>query len=397
MDLRILTDLRILLIHKEQPIKYGAHYINDLLVEKLRCLGALVDTIYPKHAVDLISRPLKGIGNILFFFSLAEKRKHIRNYDIIQGTTYTTLPFLGGQTPVISHFGSTTFGFLKSTPTSRQLREEREELADIFSDVKRALDIRESDVSMKSLRDINRIELYVAKKSDLVVATSERVKQDLVRNGVPKDKVIVIHNAIEDYWFDGPRRRHVKDQAHLVYIGRMGDDAFTIRLKGINRLVYVLRECAGLQKTVIGMCRNIEGYTRLFLQIPNTDPRLSVRKAEIPALLTQHYGDVYINPGRYEGFCLSLVEAMSQGLVPVVFPIGVAEEIIEDGRNGYLVHSVEAMVEKVNFLKGQKALRARMAREAALTARRFTADAMLQRLRAAYDRALQQCGRECAA
>ncbi len=37
-------------------------------------------------------------------------------YDIIQGTTYAPLAFLRFSRPIISHFGSTTFGFLRAAP-----------------------------------------------------------------------------------------------------------------------------------------------------------------------------------------------------------------------------------------------------------------------------------------
>lgn len=377
---------RVLYIHAEQKVKYGAHYINDLIVEKLRMTGMIVDTIYPKQSIDIVAKSLLGIKNILFFFSLYQKRGKARRYDLIQGTTYTTLPFIGGKTPVISHFGSTNFGFLKSVPSVRRLQEEKEALVDVFRELSAELNLTPFDISIKALRDINHIELHVAKGSDHIIATSERVKRELVRNGVNRSKITVVHNAIEDYWFSTKRKGKARPVAQLVYIGRMGDDLFTIRLKGITRLIYVLREFADLEKHVIGMCRKTEEYGRIFSRIPNTKTHLSVEKKRIPKLLNEHYGDLYINTGRYEGFCLSLIEAMSQGLVPITFPIGVAEEIIVDGRNGYIVHSVDEMREKISYLKSRSKLRAKMAREAIQTARQFSPDRMVGDLVAVYDR-----------
>lgn len=58
---------------------------------------------------------------------------------------------------------------------------------------------------------------------------------------------------------------------------------------------------------------------------------------------------------------------MSQGLIPVTFPIGVAPEIIKNGKNGYIVNSVKEMTEKVEYLLNRKKSCIRMA-EAAIEA-----------------------------
>ncbi len=67
------------------------------------------------------------------------------------------------------------------------------------------------------------------------------------------------------------------------------------------------------------MCHKTAEYQRFFNQIVGTDTHLSVAKEKIPKLLQKHYGDIYLNASMYEGFCLSLIEAMSQGLIPIVF------------------------------------------------------------------------------
>lgn len=379
-----MSGKRILFIHEEKKVKYGAHYINDLIVEKLKKRGYLVHTIYPKESISIFSKSLDGIKNILFFYSLINMRKRIRRYDIIQGTTYTTLPFLDIGKHVISHFGSTTYGFLKSVPSKNKLEIEKKELSGIFMDVKKELSISPRSRPIRSLEDISKLEIEVAKKSSAVIATSKHVQNELIRNKVDKNKVHLIHNAIEDYWFESMPIRKVKDRASLVYLGRMGDDLFTIRLKGLLRLIYVLRMFPEIQKTVIGMCSNTKGYSKLFSRIPNLTIYLSVEKKRIPSIIRHNYGDIYINAARYEGFCLSLIEAMSRGLIPVIYPVGVAPEIIENGRNGYLVHNLDEMIEKIKFLMLNKSLRRNMAVEAIKTSKLFKPDILINRLLELY-------------
>ncbi len=375
---------RILFIHSEKKQKYGAHYINELTIEKLKKAGHHVDVVYPKESINLLSKELQGISNILFYYSLIKKYKQSWNYDIVQGTTYTPLAFIGNGCKVISHFGSTTWGFLKNVPSFKNLEKENKELGLIFKNLKENDIIGRINNVIKPLKDISKIEIYVAKKSDIVIATSNKVKQELIKNHVPKNKIIVIYNAIEDYWFETKIVKKTKKIADLIYIGRMGDDPFTIKLKGINRLLFVIKSHPSLNKLIIGMCNNITNYGKVFNQILNTKTHLSVEKNKIPKILKNHFGDIYINTSRYEGFCLSLIEAMSQGLVPIVFSFGVAPEIIRNDWNGYIVHSIAEMNKRINQIKNKASKRESMAKNAINTARLFNSEDMIKQYKAIY-------------
>ena len=369
---------RILFIHAEKKFKTGAQYINEIIIDKFKKKGYKVDSVYPNASIDLLSPDMSGIANILFFYSLIKKHENIGKYEFIQGTTYTPLAFIGNGTPVISHFGSTTNGFLQAVPSLKNLEKENEELFHIFSNLHENNAIPTINDSLKPLKDISKIEIYVAKKSDVVIATSEKVRTELLKNKIPKNKIVVIHNAIEDYWFNLKIIRNVKKEASLVYLGRLGDDSFTVKLKGIPRLIYILKNYPSLNKLVIGMCHNTQQYEKIFNQILNTKTYLSVEKNKIPIILKKHYGDIYINTSRYEGFCLSMIEAMSQGLIPIVFPFGVAPEIIKNGKNGYIVHNLHEAISRINKLKSNFSKRKIMAENAMHTAKQFNSDALIK-------------------
>jgi len=109
--------MKIAFIHNQKKIGTGSHYINDLISLKLRQRKIEIKNFYPK--TELIDPPphLKGLANILFFYSLLDHKQEILKYSIIQGTTYTPLPFLALSIPVITHFGSTTNGFIVKNQT----------------------------------------------------------------------------------------------------------------------------------------------------------------------------------------------------------------------------------------------------------------------------------------
>jgi len=383
---------RILYIHREQRVKYGAHYINELIIEKLRSLGIKVDSVYPEKSLSLIPKDLSGISNILFFYSLITKKRMLdkNRYDLIQGTTYTPLAFLGSGVPVISLFGSTNWGFLKNVPSVDKLKREDPRLEEIYQSLKEERIISRIKDIRKPLKDIAKIEMYVAKNSDAVIATSKKVKEELIKNKVPRDKIYIIHNAIEDYWFKTSINKKVKPVASLVYHGRVGDDPFTIRLKGVTRLIYILNKFPNLNKKIIALCSNTKGYLRVFSKIPKTKFYPNIEKNKIPHMLSSSYADIYVNAGRYEGFCLSLIEAMSQGIIPVIFPIGVTPEIIKNDYNGYIVHNLEEMESRIKLIMNNPRKRKKMAEMAIKTANNFKANKIAQEYEKVYNVIIEQ-------
>jgi len=96
--------MKIASIHSDKKIGTGAHYINDLITCKLREKDVEVNDFYPQFLLSDAPVHFKGVNNILFFYSLLEKRDEILRHDIIQGTTYTPLAFLRFSKPVVSHF-----------------------------------------------------------------------------------------------------------------------------------------------------------------------------------------------------------------------------------------------------------------------------------------------------
>src|SRR3989338_9720345 len=113
--------MKIAFIHNDKKVGTGAHFINDLMVRRLREAGVRVKNFYPKNPLLDAPLHLKGISNVLFFYSLLEHKDEVLKYDLIQGTTYTPLAFLPFSIPVVSHFGSTSWGFLKAVPLAKYL------------------------------------------------------------------------------------------------------------------------------------------------------------------------------------------------------------------------------------------------------------------------------------
>lgn len=377
--------MKIAFIHNNKRIGTGAHYINDLIAAKLRQKNVSVKNFYPKDPLMDSPTHMRGLANILFFYNLIEHRREILRYSAIQGTTYTPLPFLALPIPVVTHFGSTTAGFLKNTPLANKIEKST---GPIWYELKKNKVISEVNVrTRRPLRDIAEIEHYAAAKATAVIATSEKVKQELIGAGVRSKRIEVIHNAIEDYWFNAQIPRTEK-QPQIVFLGRLGQDVFTLKLKGLDRLIHLYRRFPEIKKTTICMTTNKNLKNWMKRSIKNHTVYTNLRKDLIPNVLRSLAGSILFIPSRYEGFSLSLVEGMSQGLIPVTYPVGIAPEIIENGRNGFIVKSQSEAVRRVRQLLHDEPLREYMSQRALRTAGQFKSEFMADRLRRFYAKLL---------
>ncbi|HRY52446.1 MAG TPA: glycosyltransferase [Candidatus Portnoybacteria bacterium] len=370
--------MKIALIHSDKKIATGAHYINDLISIKLKNTGVVSKNFYPK--VPLIKdseQSLKGLANILFFYSLLEHRKEIFKYDLVQGTTYTPLPFLAYDIPTVSHFGSSTRQFINSVPLAKNIEKETKS---IWYELKNKKIIDEVNVkTRRPLRDIAEIEKYVASRVDAIIATSQKVKEELMQIGAKEEKITVIHNAIEDYWYENTGN-NFNPIPKLVFLGRIGKDVFTLKLKGVDRLVHLYRKFPTIKKVTICMTSNKKLKEWMRENIKEQDLFVNFKKDLIPNILNNLKGSILFLPSRYEGFSLSLIEGMSQGLIPVAYPVGVAAEVIKNGFNGYIVNDQKEAIDCIKNLLSQKELREKMASEAQNSSLNFRSELMAEKM-----------------
>jgi glycosyltransferase involved in cell wall biosynthesis len=379
--------MKIAFIHNEKKIGTGAHYINDLIALKLRQRNVRVKNFYPKTGPIDSPIELMGLSNILFFYGLLEFKKEISGYSIIQGTTYTPLPFLALPIPVITHFGSTTKGFLDATPISNTIEKSTKP---IWYSLRKKGVIKELNLkTRRPLRDIAEIERYAAKRANAIIATSEKVKKELISVGAQKNKIEIIHNAIEDYWFEKPIIPS-QNTPQLVFLGRLGGDVFSLKLKGVDRLIHFYKHFPKIKKTTICMTSNKALKNYLKKEIPNNMVFTNFKKDLIPNVLRPLAGSIIFIPSRYEGFSLSLIEGMSQGLIPITYSVGVAPEIIINGKNGFLVKNQKEAIERAKEIIGNKIKSKKMGLNALATAQQFRSDLMANKLFDFYRRVLSK-------
>lgn len=168
------------------------------------------------------------------------------------------------------------------------------------------------------------------------VCVSPRIRDDLVaRHGFAPERTHVILNAIATP--DAPRRARspITAQAplRLLSLGRVEDAS-----KGVLWLPHILQRLDGLpcELTVGGDGPDLEALRRNCACFGGQVRFLGAVPAErVPILMAEH--DVLVFPSRFEGFGLTLAEAMAAGCVPVASAIrGVTDAVVDHGRTGLL-------------------------------------------------------------
>ncbi len=167
------------------------------------------------------------------------------------------------------------------------------------------------------------------------IGVSPRIARDLIaRKGFDKAWTVSIPNAIEVERFNIARKKAACDGLTVLFLGRMEDNAKGCLL--LSRIFErVNRSGVRVRCVVAGDGPDLAELKRRCNSLSNVHFLGPVPYEAVPEVLAQ--ADIYIFPSRYEGFGLSLVEAMASGCVPVASAIrGVTDAIIDDGSTGCL-------------------------------------------------------------
>lgn len=177
---------------------------------------------------------------------------------------------------------------------------------------------------------------FLLRRADVVVSMSRLFVDDLVKDGVPRASITVAPVGADPSSFT----------PHVRGTGCIGLCSSYRRRKGGERLLEILRAMPDRSFVLCGQQWNTwSGFSHLDAQ-PNFT-YVERPYAEYPAFY--HGLDVFLSVSQLEGGPVPLIEAMMSNVVPVASRTGMAPDIIDHGRNGYLF-DVDAPVDVVTTL-----------------------------------------------
>lgn len=233
-----------------------------------------------------------------------------------------------------------------------------------------------------------------------VIVVSEGIRQVLVREGVPPERVTVVPDAVDpDRFTEAWDRRRLEEELGPLGEGPLiGMIAQLIERKGHRDLLAAL---PGLREEVPGARLLLLGRGPLEEELRSQAAHLGVADMVrfcgyrpdldriLPAL------DLVVHPARMEGLGVALLEASAAGVPIVAARAGGIPEVVREGVNGILVEPRDpaGLAEAVKVLHRDPA-RARRLGEGGreLVRQSFSLETMVQGNLAVYRSLLNGCG-----
>ncbi len=250
----------------------------------------------------------------------------------------------------------------------------------------------------KKLWMSNRIDMFMLKYCDRIIAVSQEIMDDLARSGIDKSKIVVIQNAIEiPKGLNNLGRREEKrqklslgrEELIIGYVGRLSEE------KGIG---YLIEAASILKKRTVSFKLIILGdgpkmnELKLMTKSKGLEKEIYFtgyqRNIEewLPIL------DIFVLPSLMEGTPMALLEAMSLGIPVIASSVGNIPRIIDSGINGILVNpgDCKGLSKSIEMLRNDPKLRKKMATEAVNTIeKRYDVNEWYKKIERQYDILLQ--------
>ena len=212
-----------------------------------------------------------------------------------------------------------------------------------------------------------------------------------IKKRFPKLKCVVIGNVVPQYK-EEPELVSAKEQYKIIYIGRL-----VKKIKRPHLLIEAFSKLADAFPHWIveiwgdGSNKSYQWMMKALIKRRRLSERIFFKGTADDVASVLQTGDVFVFPSAFEGFGLTLAEAMSMGLSVVGCKSCVAaNELIQDGVDGLLAEEgADGLAQSMGTLMKDQALRVKMGKAARASMRKYEASVIWT----AWEDLLNTCSR----
>ena len=175
-----------------------------------------------------------------------------------------------------------------------------------------------------------------------VLPISRAIEAELVDRGIPRHKLLVVALPIAPEAPDpgGPEHRRNADSVVFGTIGR------AVPVKGwdlfVRAIGAILADVPSAQVRLVGSTgssdeRAFHGRLVQSIEEAGLSDRVIFTGHSTDVAAELRKMDVFVLPSRSEGYSLALLEALQAGLPVVATRVGIAPDVVIEGRNGLLI------------------------------------------------------------
>ena len=242
-------------------------------------------------------------------------------------------------------------------------------------------------------------QVFKEKNHKKIIANSELGKKHAINYyNIPENKIEVIYNGVDLYKFNPQVKNLYRDEIRkkfgiekneivILFVGR------NFKLKGVKTLIESI-PLLGKEKEIIRVLIAGKGKPSSFLRLAkkfNIENKIFFTGESSHIEKFYAAGDMFVFPTRYDPFANVCLEALACGLPVITTRMNGASEIIENGRNGYVVEdytSPDELAARITDLL-QKDLRKSMSACAVETARKYTPSNNAAKVEKLYEKILR--------
>ena len=199
-----------------------------------------------------------------------------------------------------------------------------------------------------------------------ILVGSQFAANAFIEEGFPAEKVIVIpYGADLERFSPGSSGAEQRKTFRALFVGSI------VQRKGVSYLLRAYRRFKG-PDTELVLVGNYPNDLRPFIHFREDFKHIPhVPHADLPEIYRN--ADVFVFPSLLEGMGLVVLEAMASGLPVITTPNGPGD-LVRDGVDGFVVpiRDVDAIVEKLEYLRAHPEERLRMGQNARERAKMFT-------------------------
>lgn len=210
-------------------------------------------------------------------------------------------------------------------------------------------DLAARNYSVMAFRLFSSLNWLAARTNIHYLCISNAERQDLLKQGVPKQKLSVVYNAVDTKYFNFHSINYKEgDPLKAVFIGRLHES------KGILTLLRVASRLQNVQFTIVGEGHLKSTVQQAAAQLDNI--QLYPFQQDVrPFLQAAH---VFVLPSNWEGFGMAIAEAMAVGRAVVSTRVGGIPELVGERKGGFLCASrdVDCIIDAILKFKDQPEL-----------------------------------------
>ena len=194
------------------------------------------------------------------------------------------------------------------------------------------------------------------RRANRIVAVSKAIRNELVRWGIPPEKIITIYNGVNTDFFrpaaltKNALNKYAIKNPYCLFVGRL------TRRKGVHYLLQALVK-TDVNCVIVGDGPERDNLMALAKKKGILSRVMFTGFIPVKDLQTLYAGaEFFVLPSTAEGVALTILEAMSSGLPVITADIPGASEVVLDGYNGFLVapRDVKALSSKIQVLAKER-------------------------------------------